>query len=192
MFAPAHHASFKYAMPVRKELGFRTILNILGPLSNPANVKKQVLGDFSRELVPLLGQALAEMDTKHAMVVHGEDGLDEITLTGKTHVAEIKNGKLSEWVVNPKYYGYKLCKLEEIRGGEPEENAKILKNILMGDLGPKTDISILNAAASIYVSGISDSYENGIALAEESLNSGKAMKMLNKLIELSNSGLYDT
>ena len=183
MFAQRHHGSTKHATPIRKELGFRTIFNILGPLSNPASAKGQLLGVFDRGLVKTLAEVLKSLGARHAMVVHGEDGLDEITLTGDTYVAELREGAITEYRLAPQKFGFKLCSLKELVGGRPEENAQILKDILQGQEGPKTDIVLLNAGAAIYIGGRAKDLAEGIDLAREGIDSGRAKDILEKMIE---------
>lgn len=181
MFAPHHHKSFKNVVPVRKELKFRTVFNILGPMVNPASVEKQIMGVYDKNLVYVCANVLKELGVKRAMVVHGEDGLDEITITGKTYVSEIKDDKVIEYVIKPEDYGYNLCGLEYISGGMPNVNADILESILKGGTGFKRDIAIMNAAAAIYISGVADSYEDGLHKAEYSVDSGMAYEKLEKM-----------
>ncbi len=181
MFAPHHHKSFKNVIPVRKELKFRTVFNILGPMVNPASVEKQIMGVYDKHLVHVCANVLKELGIKRAMVVHGEDGLDEITLTGKTYVSEIKDDKVIEYVINPEDYGFKLCELKDISGETPEVNANILESILKGVDGFKRDIAILNAAAAIYISGVADSFEEGLHKAIISVDSGMAYEKLEKM-----------
>ncbi|SHJ43203.1 anthranilate phosphoribosyltransferase [Dethiosulfatibacter aminovorans DSM 17477] len=181
MFAPHHHKSFKNVVPVRKELKFRTVFNILGPMVNPASVEKQIMGVYDKGLVHVCANVLKELGVKRAMVIHGEDGLDEITLTGKTYVSEIKDDKVVEYMINPEDYGFKLCELVDISGEGPGVNADILESILRGDTGFRRDIAILNAAAAIYISGVADSYEEGLHKAIESVDSGKAYEKLEKM-----------
>ena len=187
LFAPLMHKAMKHAAAVRKELGFRTIFNLLGPLTNPANAHAQVLGVFDSKWVTPLAEVLRELGSRHALVVHGFDGLDEITLTGETHIAELKNGKVNNFSFDPKEFGYSLCSVADLKGAEPETNAEIMREILNGSSGPKTDIVVLNAAAAIYVGGKADSIEKGILAAKNSIESGAALKKLEELCRVSNS-----
>ena len=187
LFAPLMHKAMKYAAAVRKELGFRTIFNLLGPLTNPANAHAQVLGVFDSKWVTPLAEVLRELGSRHALVVHGFDGLDEITLTGETQIAELKNEKIDNFSFNPKEFGYSLCSVADLKGAEPETNAEIMREILNGSSGPKTDIVVLNAAAAIYVGGKADSIEKGILAAKNSIESGAALKKLEELCRVSNS-----
>ena len=176
LFAPAYHSSMKYAAPVRKEIGIRSIFNILGPLSNPAGASMQLLGVYSRDLVEPLAQVLANLGVTRGMVVCGGDGLDEATLTGPTHVCEIRYGELTAYDMTPEELGLTVCKLEELIGGTPEENAKITRNILSGSLkGPKRDVVVLNAAISLYL-GIDDcTVKDCVKTAQDIIDSGAAM-----------------
>lgn len=187
MFAPKFHSSMKYAMPIRKELGFRTVFNILGPLTNPAGAKIQLLGVFDKNLVLTIVKVLQKLGLKSAMVVHGSDGMDEITLTGNTYVAELKDNKIKEYEINPQEFGFELCSIEDLKGGEVDENAKILRGILEGNESPKSDIAILNAAAAIYISGVAIDIQEGILKAENSIKSGKALDSLQKFIICTNN-----
>ena len=187
LFAPLMHKAMKHAAAVRKELGFRTIFNLLGPLTNPANAHAQVLGVFDSKWVTPLAEVLRELGSRHALVVHGFDGLDEITLTSETQIAELKNGKVNNFSFDPKEFGYSLCSVADLKGAEPETNAEIMREILNGSSGPKTDIVVLNAAAAIYVGGKADSIEKGILVATNSIESGAALKKLEELCRVSNS-----
>ena len=184
LFAPLMHKAMKLAAIVRKELGFRTIFNVLGPLTNPASARAQVLGVFDVKWVQSLAQVLNGLDCEHAMVVHGSDGLDEITLTGESHVAELRNGKVSSYSLDPEKLGFKACRSDDLKGGTPEENALIIQNILNGESGPKRDIVVLNSAAAIYVAGKAYSLEQGILYAIDSIESGKARKKLEDLCRI--------
>jgi len=186
LFAPLMHKAMKHAAAVRKALGFRTVFNLLGPLTNPANAHAQVLGVFDSKLVTPLAEVLRKLGSRHALVVNGFDGLDEITLTGKTHIAELKNGKVNNFSFDPKEFGYSLCSVADLKGAEPETNAEIMREILNGSSGPKTDIVVLNAAAAIYVGGKADSIEKGIRVATNSIESGAASKKLEELCRVSN------
>lgn len=187
LFAPLMHKAMKHAAGVRKELGFRTIFNVLGPLTNPANAEAQVLGVFDAKWVEPLAEVLAELGCSHALVVHGEDGLDEITLTGESHIAELKKGKVKSYKLDPDELGLEICFSEDLKGGTPEENAEIIEGILNGEKGPKRDIVLLNSAAAIYVAGIAKSLEQGVQCAVESIDSGKARAKLEDLCKISNA-----
>ena len=173
----------KYAMPARKELGKRTIFNILGPLTNPAKASAQVLGVFSSDLTEVMAKVLGQLGIKEAIVVHGLDGLDEITITDKTKVSHLKDGKVENYLISPEDFGLKKFEPEDIKGGTAEENAKIALSILKGDdTGPKRDIVLLNAAAAIMVGGKAKDLKEGIKLAAESIDSGNANKKLEEMI----------
>lgn len=187
LFAPLMHKAMKHAAGVRKELGFRTIFNLLGPLTNPANAEAQVLGVFDAKWVQPMAEVLAELGCSHALVVHGADGLDEITLTGESHIAELKNGKIKNYKIDPDELGLEMCFSEDLKGGTPEENAAMIEGILKSQTGPKRDIVVLNAAAAIYVAGKAKSIELGVACAIESIDSGKALEKLKDLCKISNS-----
>ena len=184
LFAPLMHKAMKHAAIVRKELGFRTIFNVLGPLTNPACAQAQVLGVFDVKWVQPLAQVLYGLGCKHAMVVHGSDGLDEITLTGESHVAELRNGEVSNYNLDPRKLGFKTCSSVDLKGGTPEENAGMIQNILNGESGPKRDIVVLNSAAAIYVAGKVYSMEQGIQCAIDSIESGKARNKLEDLCRI--------
>jgi len=186
LFAPKFHPAMKYAMDARKELGVRTVFNILGPLTNPAGAKSQLIGVFDPKLLPLMANALKNLGSRHAVVVNG-NGLDEITLSGKTEVLELKNGVIENYHLNPEEYGFKLCSIEELKGNTPEENASIIIDILNGFKGPKRDVVVLNAAAALLTTGLAKDYEGAIALAAWSIDTGNAVKKLNELKEFTNN-----
>ncbi len=181
LFAPALHPAMKHAIGPRKELGIRTIFNILGPLTNPAGADCQVLGVYDPRLVRPLAAVLGRLGAKQAWVVHGAGGLDEISPLGPTSVAEWKAGKINEFEVSPSDFGFKPCKAEAITGKGPEENAGILLDILSGNRGPRRNMVIMNAAAAILVSGKASTLMEAAGLAEECIDSGKAMAALGKL-----------
>ena len=187
LFAPLMHKAMKHAAKVRKELGFRTIFNLLGPLTNPAHAHGQVLGVYDSKWVNPLAEVLRDLGSRRALVVHGFDGLDEITLTSETQVSELKNDNVSAFTIDPKEFGYSLCSAQDLKGGSPEENAETIRGILQGASGPKTDIIVLNAAAAIYVGGKAESIERGILVAANSIGSGAANKKLEELCRVSNS-----
>ena len=182
LFAPSLHPAMKHAIGPRREIGIRTIFNILGPLSNPASAKYGVLGVFSAEIVPLMADAAASLGAKHMFIVHGHDGLDEITTTGPTHVAEVKNGSVRRYDLDPSDLGIPLAEASDLIGGEPTENAAILRRILEGETGPRRDIVLLNAAASIVAGQQADDLEAGIKAAAASIDSGSALDTLNQLV----------
>lgn len=181
MFAPNHHSAMKHAAPVRRELGVRTMFNLLGPLTNPAGAKRQVMGVFHRDLTGLLAGALQRLGSEHVMVVHGADGMDEISFTGDTYVAELKNGEVKQYTVNPTQFGLPLHQLDTIQVQNAEESKAMVLDVLSGKLGPARDIVLLNAGAAIYVAGVAESLAAGIEKAKQVIDSGAAM---DKLIQL--------
>ncbi|MDR0913373.1 MAG: anthranilate phosphoribosyltransferase [Methanobrevibacter sp.] len=187
LFAQNYHISMKYVAPIRRELGIRTIFNILGPLSNPAGAKREVMGVYDESLVKPLAQVLCNLGVKNAMVVYGQDSLDEISISAPTTVCEIKNGKFSDYQIEPEDFGLKKAPKIAIKGGLPKENAQIAKNILNGELGAKRDAILLNSAAGLYIGGKVNSIDKGINLAEKLLDDKKAKEQLEKFITLSNS-----
>ncbi len=187
LFAPSMHKAMKHAVGVRKELGFRTIFNLLGPLTNPANAQTQVLGVFDVGWVQPLAAVLRDLGCVRALVVHGCDGLDEITLTGESRVAELKNGEITTRDFDPRELGFKHCRADDLKGGTPKKNAAIIQEILRGEKGPKRDVVLLNSAAAIYVAGKSDSLDSGIQQAVASIESGKARDKLEGLCRITNS-----
>jgi anthranilate phosphoribosyltransferase len=182
MFAPNHHPAMKHAAPVRKELGMRTILNILGPLTNPAGAPNQVMGVFHADLVGIQARVLKMLGSKHVMTVHGHDGLDEITITGPTFVAELKHDFITEYTIEPKQFGLDVAAIEAIQVKGPEESKARVEAVLANERGPSRDIVILNAAAALYVSGIAGSLWDGVAMARESIESGAARAKLEQLV----------
>ncbi len=187
LFAPSFHPAMKHAAPIRKELGLRTVFNLLGPLTNPAGVPAQVIGVYDDKWRESIANVLKGLGCERAMVVHGEDGLDEITLAADTRVSELKGGNISEGVIDPTEFGFTYCCEEDLAGGDAEANAKILREILDGSGGPPRDVILLNAGAAIYTSGAVESLEDGIASARQSLNSGSARQKLKDLCRLTNA-----
>lgn len=187
LFAQAYHSSMKYAGPVRKEMGVRTIFNILGPLANPAGATMQLLGVFDRNLVDPLAQVLSNLGVKRGLVVCGDDGLDEATVTGATKVCEIRFGELTMYEITPEQFGLNRCTLSDLKGGDPAENARITKDILTGKLtGPKRDIVVLNSALSLYL-GIDDcTIADCIQMANDLIGSGKAAAKLEEFAQATN------
>lgn len=183
MFAPSLHPAMKYAMGARKSLGTRTVFNILGPLCNPASVKRQLMGIFNGDLTEIVANVLQKLGSVHAMIVHGDDGLDEITTTDNTKISHLKNNcEIVTSSFSAKDHGFELSSLNELKGGIPEENARIIQNILSGDdMGKKSDIVILNAAAGILIGGKVSSMKEGISVSKDIVSSGAAMDVLNKL-----------
>ncbi len=186
MFAPTYHASMKYAAPVRRELGVRTIFNILGPLANPAGANMQLLGVYDENLVEPMANVLANLGVKRAMVVHGHDGLDEITLCGTTTICEVADGKLNSFFMTPEQLGLTRCEMKDLIGGEPLENAKIAMDILDGEKGPKRDVVVLNSAVCLYMFYNNMTLRDCVKMAQSAIESGKAKQLLTDFIKLSN------
>ena len=187
MFAPAHHPAMKHVGPTRVELGTRTIFNLLGPLSNPAGVKRQMVGVFSRHWVEPLAIVLKNLGSERAYVVHGWDGLDEITTSGPTSVAALENGKVTTFEIKPEDVGLAKAKPEQLRGGDAEANATALMDVLRGKKGPYRDVAILNAAAALVVAGKAKDLKDGVAIATKSVDSAEAEGRLDRLIAVSNA-----
>lgn len=185
MFAQIFNKAMKNVGQARKDMGIRTIFNILGPVSNPSNAKGAVIGVYSEKLTEPLAKAMAAMGVERAIVACGEGGMDEITNTGSTHISEIKDGQVTSYDIKPSDFDIAYADIKDIVGGNCEENAKITSDILAGVKGPKRDIVLLNAGAAIYVAGITDTMAEGIKKAEESIDSGAARKVLDKLIDFS-------
>jgi len=183
MFAPNHHPAMKHAAPVRKELGMRTILNILGPLTNPAGAPNQVMGVFHADLVGIQARVLKMLGSRHVLTVHGHDGLDEITLTGPTFVAELKHDFITEYTIEPKQFGLDTAPIEAIQVKDAAESRQRVEAVLGGEAGPSRDVVILNAAAALYVSGVAGSLWDGVALARDALSSGAARRKLDQLVK---------
>jgi anthranilate phosphoribosyltransferase len=188
MWAPMHHAAMKHWAPVRAELGIRTIFNLLGPICNPAGVKRQVVGVFSWQWVEPIAHVLQNLGAEHVWVVHGHDGLDELTTTGATDVAELKDGKVRVFEVTPADAGLAPAKLSDLKGGDAATNAAAIRDVLAGRPGPFRDIVLLNAAAALIVGGKAADLAEGVAMAARSVDSGAAQRALERLVELSNAG----
>ena len=187
MFAQNHHPAMKFIMPIRKSISHRTIFNILGPLSNPASVKKQLIGVFDKKFISIIAEALVKLHTKRAMVVSSNDGMDEISISDITYAAFVDRGSIREFVFDPREYGFDFYPKEDILGGDAKYNAQITKDILSGKLqGAKKDIVIINTAAALLVEGIVNSTEEGIELTKETINNGKALEKLEQIIKVSN------
>ncbi len=178
MFAPNHHSAMKHAAPVRRELGVRTLFNLLGPLTNPANAKRQVMGVFAKELTAKLAHVLQKLGSEHVLVVCGADGMDEISFTGDTYIAELKDGKVSEYILNPSQFGMPLHPLSSIQIQNADESKAMILDVLNGKQGAARDIVLLNAGAAIYVSGVVDSLQAGINKAAEVIDGGLARAKL--------------
>lgn len=185
-FAQKYHTSMKYVGAIRKELGFRTVFNILGPLTNPGSPSRQLLGVYDEYLVEPLAQVLISLGVKRGMVVYGQDKLDEISMSSPTTVCEFKDGWFKSYVITPKQFGFEYCNKDDLVGGTPEENAKIVRDILSGEKGCKRNAVLMNAGAALYIGEKAESMEEGIRLAGELIDSGKAMETLDKFIEVSN------
>ncbi|MBR4695420.1 MAG: anthranilate phosphoribosyltransferase, partial [Selenomonadaceae bacterium] len=185
-FAQKYHASMKYVGAIRKELGFRTVFNILGPLTNPGTPSMQLLGVYDDYLVTPLAQVLVSLGIRRGMVVYGQDKLDEISLSSPTTVCEIRDGWFKSYVIAPEDFGMERCQKDDLKGGTPQENAAITRAILQGEQGHKRNATLLNAGASLYIAGKAGSMKDGIALAAELIDSGKAAETLEKFIEVSN------
>ncbi|MDE2733113.1 MAG: anthranilate phosphoribosyltransferase [Gemmatimonadota bacterium] len=187
LFAIALHGAMKHAVGPRRELATRTIFNILGPLTNPAGAKRQLLGVFDGALTEALAGVLRELGSDQALVVHGSDGLDEITLTGPTQVSELKDGQVSTRQIHPGDFGLRTVSAEALKGGDASYNARILRGVLDGEEGPQRDVVLLNSAAAIVVGGRAEDITAGLEVARESIDSGKARQALDRLVEVSNS-----
>ncbi len=186
LFAPAHHGAMRHVLPVRQELGFRTIFNLLGPLSNPAGAQRQVLGVYDPRLTEPLARVLGALGSERAWVVHGS-GLDELTITGSTQVVEWRNGGVRLFNITPEAVGLQRASLDDLRGGDPAENAKALAELLDGRLGPYRDITLLNAAAAFLVAERVETLEEGIAVAAQAIDDGRARTALDALVRITNA-----
>ncbi len=184
-FAQKYHSSMKYVGAIRKELGFRTVFNILGPLTNPASPKMQLLGVYDEYLVEPLAQVLINLGVKRGMVVYGQDKLDEISLSAPTTVCEFKDGWYKSYVITPEQFGFERCEKADLVGGTPEENAQITRDILSGEKGHKRNAVLMNAGAGLYIAGKAESFADGVKLAAELIDSGKALDTLEKIISVS-------
>lgn len=188
MFAPHFNPAMKYVGPVRKEMGIRTVFNILGPLSNPSRAKAMVVGVYSPSLTEVIAGTMANLDVKRGFVVSGEDNMDEFTLTGSSTVSEIKDGKVETYEITPEQFGLKRCKIEDLQGDDGTVNAQITKDILSGkERGAKREIVLLNAGAALYIGGKAESIEEGIRIAGETIDSGKAMETLEAMVKATNA-----
>lgn len=185
MFAPNHHSAMKHAGPIRRELGVRTLFNLLGPLTNPAGAKRQVMGVFHKDLVSLLARTLQRLGSTHVMVVHSADGMDEISFSGDTYVAELKDGAVTEYTINPQQFGMPLHSVDSIHVENAEESKQVITAVLNGEIGPARDIVLLNAGAAIYVAGLVTNMQEGIQQAAEVIDSGAAKNKLQQLTALS-------
>ena len=189
LFAPLFHGAMKHAAGPRKEIGIRTIFNILGPLCNPASATCQVLGVFDERLTEPMAKVLKNLGTKRAFVVHGMDNLDEVTIAGKTKITELHNGRIRSYHVNPKTFGVKNAALKDIKGGSAKENAGIIKSILTGEIGPRRDVVLINSSVALMAAGKAKSFKEGVKLAAISIDSAQALEKLEKLIKITNKGV---
>ena len=187
LFAPALHGAMKYAIGPRREIGIRTIFNILGPLTNPAGADRQVLGVYDEKLVEVLAKVLVKLGCQRGFVVHGKDGMDEITLTGPTRVAEINEGQVTLSTIEPEDFGLRRCLLSDLQGGDAEENAAIVRDVLAGSEGPKRDVVLLNAAYALVAAGITESVDAGLQKASNMIDDGLAKAKLEGLVNLTNA-----
>lgn len=185
LFAPALHGAMKHAIGPRREIGIRTIFNILGPLTNPASADRQVLGVYRQDLVEVMARVLAELGCYRGFVVHGQDGMDEVTLTGTTDVAEIKDGQILFYTIAPEDFGLSRCPLSALQGGNAEENAAIIIEVLRGKKGPRRDIVLLNAAFGLVAAGVASDLFAGLAMAGAAIDEGRALKKLEQLTAMS-------
>ena len=186
MFAPNYHPAMKHVAPVRKDLKLRTIFNLLGPLTNPASAKNQIVGVYSKELTYIFVEVLKKLGSEHVLSVHGAEGMDEISITGKTYIAELKNGNINEYEFDPKEYGFNLGKIEDIEVSDTEGSKEMMIGILNGEKNTARDITILNSGAALYVSGICLDFESAFKVAGKMIDEGHALNKLNQLIEKSN------
>jgi len=183
MFAPVFHRAMASVVPVRKALAVRTVFNFLGPLTNPASASRQVVGVAERARQETIAEALLQLGTEHSLVVSGDDGMDEISISGQTRVIEVRNGSTSEFFLEPADFQVETAELAQVAGGEPEENALLARNILQGESSPARDLTIINAAAAIYVSGQSPGLAEAATLAADSIDSGAALRVLGSLVD---------
>ena len=187
LFAPLLHEAMKYAVQPRRDIGIRTVFNLLGPLTNPAMATHQLIGLYSGDLVGMIAHVLKNLGSVCAMVVHGMEGLDEISLCGPTKVAELRGGQVKEYMVEPEQFGLKRCRMKELRGGNAEQSAAIVRGVLQGDKGPARDVVLLNGGAALYVGGSAATIQDGMGLAAQSIDSGKASEKLARLVEMTNA-----
>jgi anthranilate phosphoribosyltransferase len=186
-FAPSFHPAMRHAGPARRELGVRTVFNVLGPLANPGRVRRQALGVGAPALAPLMIRVLQDLGHERALVFYGEDGLDELTTTGPSRVFELKAGKVDEYELDPKDLGLDRSRPKDLRGGTPPENAALLRQVLDGEAGPRREVVVLNAAAAVLAAGKADKWPQAVAVARESLDSGRAKQALSRLVDASKS-----
>ena len=185
LFAPRFHASMKHVMPTRSQLKVRTVFNILGPLANPAAARFQVVGVFSPEIMELMANALHGLNIEHAFVVHGANGMDEVSISSRTHVVEMHRGEIRQFVISPEDFGLPSVKIEAILGGDAAENAKIIESVFSGERGPRRDVVLLNSAPAMVAGGAAKTWKEGLQMAAEAIDSGAALKKLRELREFS-------
>jgi anthranilate phosphoribosyltransferase len=188
LFAPAAHSATRHAVPARKQIGKRTVFNLLGPLTNPAGAESQLLGVFSPDLIDLVAATLAELGVDRAFVVHGFGGLDEISLAGETQIAEVRDGAVKRFVLTPEDFSLPRAPLETLQGGTPPENATMIRRLFEGEAGPRRDIVLMNSAAALVVSGVAESFREAVAMASRALSSGAALDKLEQLKSFTNAG----
>jgi anthranilate phosphoribosyltransferase len=187
LFAPLLHEAMKYAVQPRRDIGIRTVFNLLGPLTNPAMARYQLIGLYSGELVPMIAHVLKNLGSARAMVVHGLEGMDEISLCGPTKIAELRDGQVKEYILEPEQLGLAKCRLEDLHGGSPEQSAAIVRSVLQGNKGPARGVVLLNSGAALYVGGAAASIQEGMRVAAESIDSGKARQKLEQLAQMTNA-----
>jgi anthranilate phosphoribosyltransferase len=187
LFAPLLHEAMKYAVQPRRDIGIRTVFNLLGPLTNPAMATHQLIGLYSGELVATVAYVLKNLGSVRAMVVHGVEGLDEISLCGQTKIAELRDGEIKEYTIEPEQVGLKRCGLADLHGGNAEESARIVRGVLQGTKGPSRDVVLLNSGAALYVSGKANTIEQGMGVAGDSIDTGKALAKLDQLVLMTNA-----
>ena len=187
MFAPAHHGAMKHAIGPRREMAVRTVFNVLGPLTNPAAAPNQIIGVFDGELVELMARVLQQLESRHVMVVHGEDGMDEISISAPTRVAELNNGEISSYTLSPADFGMETASVETLRVGSAQQSLEMIRAVLANQAGSARDIVCLNAGAAIYVSGVSDTLAAGVDAARAAISSGKAATVLDNLVARTNA-----
>jgi anthranilate phosphoribosyltransferase len=185
LYAPAAHAAARHAGPARREIGKRTVFNLLGPLTNPAGAEAQVLGVFSAEMLDTVAATLAELGTHRAFVMHGAGGLDEISLAGETQIAEVRNGRVRRFAVTPEEFGVARASIEALSGGSPQENAQLIRSLFEGEAGPRLDIVLVNAAAALVVTGLADDFRAATTLARRAITSRAATEKLDQLKDFS-------
>jgi anthranilate phosphoribosyltransferase len=188
LFAPTAHAATRHAAAARKQIGTRTVFNLLGPLTNPAGAHSQILGVFSGELIDLVAATLVELGVRHAFVVHGYGGLDEISLAGETEAAEVRNGTMKRFILTPRDFGLAPAPLEAVQGGSPQENAGFIRRIFEGETGPRRDVVIINSAAALVVAGIAEDFQEAASMSAKALSSGAALEKLERLKAFTNAG----